>query len=101
MDEIDKKLKSNLKKKKTSEKYDEMIKNTMKMISNNEISRDEAKIYEFSTKKKKNRLLKLLQPVAAVCIIGLLGVTTYAGVTGKLNIDIGNTGHKKVDKNKL
>lgn len=99
MDEIDKKLKNNLKKKKTSEKYDEMIKNTMKMISNNEISRDEAKIYEFSTKKKKNRLLKLLQPVAAVCIIGLLGVTTYAGVTGKLNIDIGNTGHKKVDEN--
>lgn len=82
MDKIDKIIKDNLSKQQVSSKYKEMIDNTMKMISNNEIER-KSNILDFN-QKKKSKLLKFLQPVAVVLIIGVLGVTTYAGVTRKI-----------------
>ena len=82
MDKIDKIIKDSLSKQESSSKYKEMIDNTMRMINNNEI-KQESNILNFN-EKKKSKLLKILQPVAALFVIGILGVTTYAGVTRKI-----------------
>ena len=82
MDKIDKAIKDNLSKQQSSDKYKEMINNTMKMIANNEI-KQESNILDFN-EKKKSKFLKILQPVAALFVISILGVTTYAGVTRKI-----------------
>lgn len=98
MDELDKKIKEALNKN-TSLKYNQMIQETMNMVQNGEIPRkDNAKAIKFK-QKQKSKFIKYLQSVAAVLVIGMLSMTTYAGVTGKLNINIGNTGHEKIDKN--
>lgn len=98
MDEMDKNIKNSLDNKRLSRKYQEMISNTMKMISNNEIKRDNLNVSNIEL-KKKNNFVKVLQSVAAIVVVGIIGATVYAGATGKLNIKVDNTGHNKVDKN--
>lgn len=84
MDELDRKIKNILDKRKSSSKYDEMIESTMKMIENGKVSRkNPSNVVEFKP-KKRSKFLKLSQAVAAVVVVGVLGVTTYAGVTRKI-----------------
>ena len=77
MSKIDKFIKNNLDKEKPSNKYNEMILDTMEMISNNEIERE-------SGPKNGFKMFKILKTAVAVFVIGILGVTTYAGVTRKI-----------------
>lgn len=84
MDELDRKIKNVLDKRKSSNKYDEMIESTMKMIENGKVSRkNPSNVVEFKP-NKRSKFLKLSQAVAAVVVVGVLGVTTYAGVTRKI-----------------
>lgn len=106
MDDLDKKIKESLEKQSFSYEYHQIIQDTIRKIENDEILREEnqkdinskshSKVREF---KQKSKFVKAFQAVAAVLVVGILSVTTYAGVTGKLNINIGNTGYKKIDKN--
>ena len=50
----------------------------MKMIANNEIKKENNANVAY---KKKNTLLKFFQPMAAVFVLGILSVTTYATVS--------------------
>jgi len=80
MDELDKIIKDSLNKKPT-EKYNKMIKDTMKMIENKKVeSVNESKIVDFKP-KKKHKMLRFFQSAVAITIVGVLGVTTYAGIT--------------------
>ena len=45
MDELNKKIKKKLNKMNSSEQYKKMIEDTMKMISNNEIERDDHNVF--------------------------------------------------------
>ena len=78
MDKLDKIIKNSLNNEKTSDKYNQMINNTMKMIANNEISQENNTNVTY---KKKYTLLKIFQPIAAVFVLGILSVTTYATVS--------------------
>ena len=78
MDKLDKIIKNSLNNEKTSDKYNQMINNTMKMIANNEIKKENN---ANATYKKKHTLLKFFQPIAAVFVLGILSVTTYATVS--------------------
>lgn len=81
MDELDKIIEQNLKRQNASSKYQKMINDTMKMIENDEIgNKDSNKVVDFKP-KKKHKVLRFFQGVAAVLVIGVLGITTYAGVT--------------------
>ena len=82
MDELNKKIKKKLNKMNSSEQYKKMIEDTMKMISNNEIERDDHNVLNFK-QKKKSKLIKVSQSVAAIFIIFVLGATAYGGVTRK------------------
>ena len=76
MDELNKKIKKKLSKMNSSEQY------TMKMISNNEIERDDQNVLNFK-QKKKSKLIKVSQSVAVIFVIFVLGATAYGGVTRK------------------
>jgi RNA polymerase sigma-70 factor (ECF subfamily) len=93
MNEFDEELKKFLKKDiKLPNEYKTEVRATLKACN-------DSKIVNFSKEKsKKRKMQKTFQKIAAVIIFGVLGVTSYAGVTGKLNINIGNTGHKKIDE---
>ena len=81
MDKFDKIIKNNLEGTKAPEKYNKMIEDTMKMIENNEVKREET---TNKRKSKKPILFKILQPVAAIFVMGILSVTVYATVTRKI-----------------
>ena len=96
MDDLDKKIEETLKKQNFSFQYHEMIQDTMKKIENDEIIKNDSKVRKI---KQKSKIIRFFQGVAACLVVGILSVTAYAGATGKLNINIGNTGHKKIDQN--
>lgn len=50
-------------------------------------------------KKKYNKILKYLTGVAAVIMISLIGITTYAVTTGKLSLNLTNFEFLKLSKN--
>lgn len=84
MDELDRKIRESLREKEIPEEYNKMIENTMQMIKDGKISRENpSNVIQFK-QKKKNRFFKFSQAAAAVMVIGVLGVTTYAGVTRKI-----------------
>lgn len=53
-------------------------------------------------RKEKSKIVyfrKIITTATAAMVLVAGGVFAYAGATGKLNINIGNTGHQKIDKN--
>lgn len=96
MDELDRKMKDCLENRNSSRKYQQMIDSTMRMIENGEIRKEKAQVRSFG---KKSKMIRVFQGIAACLVVGVLSVTAYAGATGKISINIGNTGHKKIDKN--
>ena len=55
--------------------------------------------FEKISHSKNNNIIKMFSKVAAILVIGLISTTAWAITTGKININIGNTGHQKIDKN--
>jgi len=51
------------------------------------------------TKYKRFGFKKLIATLTALATVAASGAVVYAGVTGKLNFNIGNTGNQKIDKN--
>lgn len=80
MDEVEKRIKKYFNETTIPEEYYKVIENTLQMIKEGKISPNVADFKQ----KKKNRFLKISQAVAAVAVIGVLGLTTYAGVTRKI-----------------
>ena len=99
MDEFDKKMKDYFNNVRPSKKYNEMIQHTMKMISDDEIERGNVIDFKQEKKKSKKSFIRKLQSVAAIIVFAGVGFTTYAGVTGKINFSLKNTGHEKINKN--
>ena len=54
-------------------------------------------IRQMDNKKKKTPLVKTMQGIAAVVVVGILSVTSYAAVTGNLSLQ--NMGFLKASKN--
>lgn len=54
-------------------------------------------IRQMDKKKKKTTLVKTMQGIAAVVVVGILSVTSYAAVTGNLSLQ--NMGFLKASKN--
>ena len=54
-------------------------------------------IRQMDNKKKKTTLVKTMQGIAAVVVVGILSVTSYAAVTGNLSLQ--NMGFFKASKN--
>ena len=54
-------------------------------------------IRQMDNKKKKTTLVKTMQGIAAVVVVGILSVTSYAAVTGNLSLQ--NMGFLKASKN--
>lgn len=46
-----------------------------------------------------NNILKKFSKIAAVFVLGLVGTTVWAGVSGKLNLNLDNIGYQKVQQN--
>ncbi|MCI8291402.1 MAG: hypothetical protein HFJ25_04025 [Clostridia bacterium] len=77
MDRLDKKIKKVLTEQKISDKYEKMIEDTMKIIA-------EDKETVNMKQNRKSKFLKFIQAIAAMIVVGILGITTYAAVNRKI-----------------